>query len=87
MHFGSCLPSLVAVLTVSAYANPHHYPIEDENTDNGQSSGLSAQRLSECRRDNDHKFNSIHLLASETISKVAEDALAKDGTSRSSDLD
>jgi hypothetical protein len=56
------------VLTVSTYAYSHDNPIENEHANDRERGRFSAQRLSKRRRNDDHEFHSIHLLAPEAVS-------------------
>lgn len=72
---------------ITTNTNTHNDTPEDDKTDDGDSGRVRRKSLGDGCEDDDHEFETVHLLTTDNIGEVTETNLTNDGTTRGSNLD
>ena len=72
---------------VTTDTDTHENTPEDDDTDDGNGRRVRRESLGESCEDDDHEFETVHLLTTDNIGEVTETDLSNDGTTGGSDLD
>lgn len=72
---------------ITTNANAHNHTPENDETNDVTSGRTRGQSLADCGKDNDDKFETIHLLTTDQVGQHTETKLANNSSGRGSQLD